>query len=170
VTIDARDVLDVLALLADGGVEQGWLDGGWGIEALIGAQHRDHADLDLVVPIGQLDLITGILAEVGFETVVDERPTRVALRDRTGREVDLHLVRIDESGTGWQARGAPGGGDVEYPADSLTFGWVGGERVECIGPELQLEHHLGYPPTDRDREDMARLCERFTMPLPEAYK
>ena len=37
-------------------------------------------------------------------------------------------------------------------------------------PELQLEHHTGYPPTDRDRADVARLCEQFTIPLPEGYK
>jgi lincosamide nucleotidyltransferase A/C/D/E len=44
-----RDVLEVLDILDADGVMH-WLDGGWGVDALLGVQTRPHADLDLAVP------------------------------------------------------------------------------------------------------------------------
>jgi hypothetical protein len=38
--------------------------------------------------------------------------------------------------------------------------------VPCLISELQLEHHRGYAPRDRDREDMGRLAVRFGVDLP----
>jgi lincosamide nucleotidyltransferase A/C/D/E len=170
VAMEARDVLDVLTVLREAQVERLWLDGGWGIDALLGAQHRDHDDLDLVAPIDDLDRIVEALGEVGFTVSEDVRPTRVVLADRAGRKVDLHLVRIDAAGNGWQTGAGPDGTDAKYSAGGFTSGWVGGQTVDCIGPDVQLDHHLGYVPTAVDREDVARLCERFTIPLPDEYK
>jgi len=42
------DVIEILGWLADAGVAV-WLDGGWGVDALIGEQTREHKDLDLIV-------------------------------------------------------------------------------------------------------------------------
>jgi lincosamide nucleotidyltransferase A/C/D/E len=170
VAMEARDVLDVLTILREAQVERLWLDGGWGIDALLGAQHRDHDDLDLVAAIDDVDRIVEALGDVGFTISEDVRPTRVVLADRAGRTVDLHLVRIDAAGTGWQTGAGPDGTDAKYPAGGFTSGWVGGQTVDCIGPEVQLDHHLGYEPTAVDREDVVRLCERFTIPLPDEYK
>ena len=150
--MEARDVLDVLTILREAQVERLWLDGGWGIDALLGAQHRDHDDLDLVAPVDDVDRIVEALGDVGFTIF------------------DLHLVRIDASGTGWQTGAGPDGTDAKYPAGGFTSGWVGGQTVDCIGPEVQLDHHLGYEPTAVDREDIVRLCERFTIPLPDEFK
>ena len=169
--MEARDVLDVLAVLEEAGIDRLWIDGGWGVEALLGAQHRDHDDLDLVVPTETVDDVTATLAEVGFEIDVDARPTRVSLKDRTGRVVDLHPIQFDPEGPALQIGAGPNGDDAEYPTDSLgAHGWVGGERVHCISPDLQVAHHSGYEPTDRDREDMARIQERFAVALPDAYR
>jgi lincosamide nucleotidyltransferase A/C/D/E len=41
------DVLAVLAVLREAGAEV-WVGGGWGIDALVGEQTRDHRDLDLM--------------------------------------------------------------------------------------------------------------------------
>src|SRR3954452_25100818 len=40
------DVLSVLAL-ADGAGARLWIDGGWGVDALLGGQTREHGDLDV---------------------------------------------------------------------------------------------------------------------------
>jgi hypothetical protein len=40
--------------------------------------------------------------------------------------------------------------------------------VPCLSAELQLEHHNGYPPRDRDREDMTRVAIRFGLDLPSS--
>ena len=44
----AEDVLELYALLLEHGV-QIWLDGGWGIDALLERQTRPHKDLDAFV-------------------------------------------------------------------------------------------------------------------------
>ena len=44
----AEDVLMVRDTLAAAGVPV-WIDGGWGVDALVGTQSRDHDDLDLVL-------------------------------------------------------------------------------------------------------------------------
>jgi lincosamide nucleotidyltransferase A/C/D/E len=42
------DVLDVLDRLNAAGIEW-WVDGGWGVDALLGEETRTHNDLDLVI-------------------------------------------------------------------------------------------------------------------------
>lgn len=42
-----RDVVEILGLLRRAGTEV-WVGGGWGIDALLGRQTRDHRDLDLM--------------------------------------------------------------------------------------------------------------------------
>ena len=168
--MESQDVLDVLAVLDGAGVSQVWLDGGWGVDALLGAQHRDHRDLDLVVPVDEIDLALHTLAEVGFTITTDHRPTRIELMDRAGRVIDFHPVRFDDSGDGWQYGAAPEGGDARYPAENFTYGWVAGVRVPCIGPELQVVHHSGYEPDDKDREDIGRIQERFSVAVPDVYR
>ena len=56
----ANGVEVVRSVLAEDGVSV-VLDGGWGIDALLGAQHRDHDDLDLVVGVEHLDAAVGSL-------------------------------------------------------------------------------------------------------------
>jgi len=170
VTMDSQDVLDVMAVLLDAGVAGVWLDGGWGVDALLGEQYRDHGDADMVVPVDDLALIIATLADVGFHITTDHRPTRVELMDRVGRIVDLHPVRFDEHGDGWQSGAAPNGGDAHYPANGFTYGWIAGQKVACIGPELQILHHSGYDPSSLDRADVARIQERFCLPVPDVYR
>lgn len=168
--MDSQDVLDVVAILGDSGVTRLWLDGGWGVDALLGEQNRDHADADLVVLVDELDLVLSTMAEVGFGVTIDHRPTRLELMDRAGRVIDLHPIRFDDAGDGWQSGANPVGGDLHYPSESFTYGWIAGKRVPCIGPELQIQHHLGYEPTAQDRADVARIHERFSVPLPDVYR
>ena len=168
--MDGQDVLDVVAVLAEAGISGVWLDGGWGVDALLGAQYRDHGDVDMVVPVDELNDVLGALHDVGFSVTTDHRPTRMELMDRVGRVVDLHPVRFDDAGDGWQSGAAPGGGDSHYPASGFTYGWIGGQRVACIGPELQIEHHSGYEPSADDRADVTRIHERFQLPLPDSYR
>jgi len=48
-------------------------------------------------------------------------------------------------------------------------GQILGTFVPCLSAELQLEHHSGYTPRDRDRKDMTRLTSRFGLYLPSSY-
>jgi lincosamide nucleotidyltransferase A/C/D/E len=161
----AGDVLEVLAKLDERGVSYR-LDGGWGVDALVGRETRGHRDLDLVVALQDVPIIETLLAEDGFIQVPDEPGFRV-LRDAAGRQVDLHAVRFDADGNGWQQLGEEKWGI--YPSRGLDAeGVVGGKPVPCIAPMLQLRHHLGYDWDENDRHDLALLAEHFDIPLPPA--
>src|SRR5215216_6342718 len=98
--MSAADVLDVLDRLDAAGIEW-WIDGGWGVDALLGDETRAHDDLDVVVQrkdIGQLQDLFPRFARVEQ----DWWPARFVLRDDAGHQIDFHPVEFDESGDGWQ--------------------------------------------------------------------
>jgi lincosamide nucleotidyltransferase A/C/D/E len=162
----ATDVVEVLELLADAGATA-WVDGGWGVDALIGKTTRDHADLDLVVLIDQLDLVRMVLSRVGFDRLLrDWLPTALAVADAQGREIDLHPVSATPDGGGEQL--LSDGERFHYPAP--VSGRIGGRLVRCVDALTQVRCHLGYEPTDKDRSDMAALHERTGVPLPQEYQ
>ena len=165
--LTADDVAEILGSLERSGVAC-WVDGGWGIDALLGVQTRPHGDLDLALAGDSVETALAALTEAGFE--VDESvepglPARLVLRDPAGREVDLHPLVFDEQGNGWQDLG--GGAWGLYPADGLAGrGSIGGLEVRCLTSELHLRHHLGWSLTPQNRADLERLAERFDLPLP----
>ena len=154
----APDVLAVLDALDAAGIEYR-LDGGWGVDALVGSETRPHVDLDVVVDRGELRRAEETLAPLSFardEAAEPGLPARLVLRASDGRQVDLHSVVFDEAGDGWQELG--GGEWGCYPAAGLDGrGEIGGRRVPCVTAELQLAHHRGYEPNHADRHDVALL-------------
>ena len=51
--MDASTVRRLVAQLEQAGI-QVWLDGGWGIDALLGRDTRPHHDLDIVVRVSDV--------------------------------------------------------------------------------------------------------------------
>lgn len=146
------------------------VDGGWGVDALLGEQTREHGDLDLAVPLDEIDQVLRLLADLGFGLTLDERPKRLMVRHRDGAEVDLHPLRFDEKGDGWQIGAGANGGDAAYPPGEMTKGTIAGKSVRCLGAELQLRHHAGYDPGGVDRHDVGKLVERFGLEAPPKYR
>lgn len=146
-----------------------WLDGGWGVDALLGAQTRAHEDVDIVVVLERFDEVLHALEPLGFRLVGDDLPTRAVLRDSGSRQVDVHPVAFDENGIGWQRHAAPDGSDCAYPPEGFGHGRVLGQAVSCLTATLQVEHHRGYDPRERDRLDMAALAAAFGLELPDPY-
>jgi lincosamide nucleotidyltransferase A/C/D/E len=165
--MNPRQVIHVLDRLQASGVTV-WLDGGWGVDALLGEQTRPHEDLDLAIARGDCPPAHKALAALGFRHAPEVEPglpTRLVLRASDGRQVEFHPLVIDTDGNGWQE--LPNGGWGLYPADGLRGrGEIAGRPVRCITPELQLRHHLGYPLKHRDRHDLRLLARRFPLPLP----
>ena len=164
----ADQVLLVLDTLNRGGWRV-WLDGGWGVDALLGEVTRAHVDVDLVVVLDALPAVLDALATLGFSLTENLAPVRVVLRSSDGLQVDLHPVTFAEDGTGWQRSASPDGSDCPYPAEGFGEGRILDRVVPCLTAELQLEHHGGYAPRDHDRMDMARLATRFGLSLREPY-
>jgi lincosamide nucleotidyltransferase A/C/D/E len=165
--IDAAAVCWVLDRLEGAGLVV-WLDGGWGVDALLGRQTRPHRDLDLVIARDDLAAARLTLAGAGFAhdaAAVSGLPARLVLVHADGRQVDLHAVVFDRDGNGWQELGAGAWGG--YPAEGLTgTGEIAGRPARCLTPDLQVRHHLGYPMGATDRHDLALLAGRFAVAVP----
>ena len=91
VMVTAEDVLRVLDSVSQRGVRV-WLDGGWGVDALLGSQHRSHDDLDIVVALADMDSVVSTLEELGYRTAEDHLPTRLVLRAVRSRRVAASVL------------------------------------------------------------------------------
>jgi lincosamide nucleotidyltransferase A/C/D/E len=146
-----------------------WIDGGWGVDALLREVTRSHDDVDLVVELNALAEVCACLSSLGYSVSQDLSPVRLVLRSPDGRQVDLHPVTFTEDGTGWQAGASPDGSDCPYPSDGFTMGQILDRVVPCLSAEVQLQHHSGYTPRDRDIRDMSLLASRFGLDMPSSY-
>jgi lincosamide nucleotidyltransferase A/C/D/E len=161
---DAKTVLHVLNALHEADV-LAWLDGGWGVDALLGVQTRPHDDLDLVVALDAAGAARRALEPLGFTLLTDELPTRFVVADDHDHRVDLHTVVFGDGGSGIQT--LHDGTPWRYPSEGFAGrGLVLGADVACLTPDVQVLAHLGYEPDDSDRQDMTALAERFGLVLP----
>src|SRR4051812_47110877 len=166
--MDALSVLEVVTSLEQAGIRV-WLDGGWGIDALLGEQTREHDDLDCAIALSDAGGARDALAALGFAVILDERPTRFVVSDRSDRRVDFHTVTFDATGAATQLLQdrmlAP------YPAEGFSgFGHVADVCVACLTPAVQSLHHLGYDPDEKDHHDMRLLTDRFRIEQPAPYR
>ena len=149
------DVLEMRDLLRQAGADV-WVGGGWGIDALVGHQTRDHRDLDLMHRREQEPTVVAVLADAGFVETLDWRPVRFVVADTQEREIDLHPLVFAPGGHAIQAS-PDAGRPFVYPATSFVSGRIGNRSVPCLSAAQQVYFHQGYEPTDRDRHDMAEL-------------
>ncbi len=153
--MEAADVLAVLDVLADARVTF-WLDGGWGVDALVGRQTRRHEDLDLVIAVADAGTAIGALQKLEFAVGEDLRQVSVTMRTQDGRKVDFHTVTWDEHGGGVQAQ--PNNSSWTYPAEGFRgVGQVAGRPVRCLTADVQILCHAGYPLDAGDLRDLEVL-------------
>ncbi|MFC6161525.1 nucleotidyltransferase domain-containing protein [Kribbella jiaozuonensis] len=147
----AERVLKVLDALAGLDV---WVDGGWGVDALVGRQTRTHGDLDLGVARPELDRVVEVLGGLGYD-ITDARYVEVTvqLTHADGHRVDLH-----------PSTPMPGGGTEQLDFDGNTYlippavdGWIGGQQVRCMPVSAQRRSHEGYELRPQDVHDMRLL-------------
>ncbi|MDQ3668950.1 MAG: amino acid transporter [Actinomycetota bacterium] len=163
-------MLEVLNLLGLAGV-QGLVDGGWGVEALMGTQTRAHEDLDVAIDRTRLADASHALSAAAYAHDPAARPglpARYVMRDHRDRQVDLHLLTFDAHGNGWQQL-SPTGAWGLYPVGERVTGVVEGIEVPCISAELQHRFHLGWAWDERAKHDMRLLREQLAIPLPPGY-
>ena len=160
--MDSADVLDLLDAMDDQRIRY-WLDGGWGVDCLLGEQTRPHSDLDLVLPRSELETVRALLAGRGYGVLRDWLPTTLALRNRHGLEVDLHLVDATSDGGGDQV--LQDGSTWHYGAP--VDGSIAGRSVKCTPADEQIAMHQGYALRQVDLDDVRRIARRFGLALPE---
>ncbi|MFG2659139.1 nucleotidyltransferase domain-containing protein [Streptomyces sp. NPDC048425] len=155
----ADDVQSVLTLLRRANVDL-WIGGGWGIDALLGEQTREHRDLDLMHRQHQEAAALAALGEPGFVESVNCRPIRFVMTAADGREIDFHPLVFADDGSAAQASPEPQR-PFSYPSSCFVTGTIKGLSVPCLSAEQQVYFHQGYEPSDRDRHDMAQLRRVF---------
>lgn len=162
------DVLEILDRLEGAGIES-WLDGGWGVDALLGEQTRPHNDLDLIVRVADVAKMRRALDGDGFRLVTGVPDANFVLRDAAGREIDVHPVRFDGEGNGIYRM--DNGEDWVFPAAGFTGkGQLGGREVRCLTADVQMvDHSTGYEPGDTDFHDMRLLNARLGTRLLPPY-
>jgi lincosamide nucleotidyltransferase A/C/D/E len=168
VTITEADVVEILGWLAAARADV-WLDGGWGVDALIGEQTREHEDLDLIVRDAHESRMRAALAPHGFMQIEGGVPLSFVLADDRGREVDIHPVRFDAQGNG-HLLGGDGEPFVHAAEAFAATGRVSDGSVACLSAEAQMTvHAFGYEPGDTDFHDMRLLHDRLGTPLVGPY-
>jgi lincosamide nucleotidyltransferase A/C/D/E len=166
--MQSHDVLHIITWLATSSIPV-WLDGGWGVDALLGRQTRPHDDLDVILALQQAEPVQHILGAHQFERVVDELPTRFVLRDTHDRRIDVHTVTFDAEGGGVQQ--LQDGRVFRYPPEGFTgIGSINGHHVRCLTAAVQLLCHTGYVPDENDIHDVHLIHTHFGLPLPPGYE
>jgi lincosamide nucleotidyltransferase A/C/D/E len=144
-----------------------WLEGGWGIDALLERETREHDDLDVIVPLDQAEEIESALRELGHRTKRGGAPTSFELVDEHGHQVDVHPVAFQANGDGVYRMES--GEDWTYRAAAFAGrGRIAGRPVRCLTSDIALVcHSTGYALDATHRRDVEALCERFSLPLPQ---
>ena len=159
----AEDVIEIIRLFNQNQIGF-YVDGGWGVDALLGEQTRSHADLDLAVEHKDVVKIRALLDARGFVDLPqdDTWECNFVLGDDQGHRIDIHSYTFDSTGNHIYG--------VAYPFDSLTgTGSVNGQPVKCVSPEWMVKFHTGYTLDANDYQDVKVLCQRFGIQLPVEY-
>lgn len=150
------DVFEIAAVLDSAGVHY-WLAGGWGIDALVGSQTRDHRDLDLVIDREDTGLALEAMTGRGFRhlpAVEDNAhrevpgafmPLRELIQDDRQRTVDMHPVDLAT----W-----PEGGPL---TDRFAKGGLGGREINCLSVAAQRAAHEGFQLSQAHIADLEAL-------------
>lgn len=137
-----------------------WVEGGWGIDVLIGKQTRDHRDIDIDFDAAAESRLLKKLSELDFQITTDERPTRVEFYHPKYGFLDLHPFDLSQAGIMKQAD--PAGGWFELEAEWFTTSVFEGRNIPCVSFEGQKLFHSGYELREVDRTDLKNLHTAFS--------
>lgn len=160
--MSAQDACALVGLFAERGIDV-WVDGGWGVDALLGRQTRPHQDLDIAVRHRDVPQIRALLQERGFLDVPRSGTLdcNFVLGHPDGRQVDVHSFEFNDAGELTFG--------LAYPLESLTgTGSIAGLTVKCISPEWMVRFHSGYELDVDDHHDISALCERYGIEFPDS--
>jgi lincosamide nucleotidyltransferase A/C/D/E len=160
-------VVEFLSLMEISSVEV-CLDGGWGIDALLGEQTREHGDLDIIVRVEDVPRLVAVTRSAGYVRQTGGTDGNFVLKTPSGHEVDVHAIAFDGHGFGVFA--LRDGRKWPFPPAAFRGrGQVQGREVRCLSPDAQVQCHAqGYVPDEADLRDMQRLQDRFGVVLPLA--
>jgi lincosamide nucleotidyltransferase A/C/D/E len=140
------------------------VDGGWGVDALLGKQSRPHLDLDIAVEHRFVEPLRLLLQSRGYRDIPrnDSHTYNFVMGDSNGHLIDIHSYEFDKN-----CQLLCG---IAYPFDSLLgSGTIADRVVRCITPERMVEFHDAYQGDADDRQDVLALCQKFDIAVPQQY-
>ena len=161
--MNSHHVLSLYNQCKENGITM-WIDGGWGVDALLGFQSREHDDLDIAIHRKDNAGFRRMLENDGYkeEPRYDSSEFMYVMANEAGQCVDIHVFEYDENGKNIYG--------IPYPFGSLTgTGVIKGQEVNCIDSEWQFRFKTEYEPKEKDIYDVRALSEKFGFALPERY-
>jgi lincosamide nucleotidyltransferase A/C/D/E len=164
--MSATDVLWVLDALDRESLRFS-LAGGWGIDALIGAQSRQHDDLDVVIddyehnePKARRALVELGFRLVGSQTRRTWMPDLASFDDGAGHRVELVSIDWERLSNAWDASPSTSR-EGDLTPEVFAQGTINGVAVPCLSSRVQLLYHMGYPLKDVLQRDVELLQSVF---------
>lgn len=158
-----QDIISFIRVCEENSIDV-CLDGGWGVDALIGHQTRQHEDIDVVVNKENAVELKEILFVEGYHEIIrhDSGPLNYVLQDDKGHQIEVCTYFKDADGYHVFA-------EDEVLQNLITEGSIGGQKVKCVSADCQLKFHTGYDLDEQDYLDMKLICEKFNLVLPAEY-
>jgi lincosamide nucleotidyltransferase A/C/D/E len=152
------------------------LDGGWGIDALLGEETRPHKDIDFLIEKQKVDTVIKYFSDLGYTLKRDPDVWWHFFLIKDGKQIDIHVINVNDNGDG--IYGPPERGNF-FPAESLRgIGSINGTSIRCLSTNYRINCLTkafgivtkdGYIPTSKDIEDIKKLCNKFNIALPEEF-
>ncbi len=144
-----------------------WVMGGWGIDALLGEETREHHDIDVLIDSATLQELRSGLDDLGFkishiwkdenqwiEVADTKMPTAFVARNDAQLELDVHIIKLDTNGNPSALCNVP----WQFNANSLSgIGVLAGVPIRCVSGEAQIAMHQGYELPAHHLSDLERL-------------
>jgi lincosamide nucleotidyltransferase A/C/D/E len=149
-----HDVLRVLDALHVNGVSP-VIQGGWGVDALLGRQTRLHKFVDLIVDEKEQDDILSALDALGYDQIEYVSRGRTELSQPDGRKISLHLLdeRFVQHTNEWR---------FEFPEQSLQGrGLIVGRPVRCLSADGHVLVQADRDLTDTVQADLFLLADQL---------
>ena len=163
--VSITDAKQILRFAIDAEIKA-FLDGGWGVDALLGYQTRVHNDIDIFVEKNDYQNFIQIMKDNNFYEIKMEYTTsnHTVWEDMKKRIIDLHCFEYtDDNGILYEG--------VCFPSEIFSGkGRIEDIEVSCIEPYSQVMFHLGYEFDENDIHDVKLLCETFHLEIPEEYR
>jgi lincosamide nucleotidyltransferase A/C/D/E len=149
-----HDVLRVLDALHVNGVSP-VIQGGWGVDALLGRQTRLHKFVDLIVDEKEQDDILSALDALGYDQIEYVSRGRTELSQPDGRKISLHLLddKLVQHTNEWR---------FQFPAQSLQGrGLIVGRPVRCLSADGHVLIQADRDLTDTVQADLFLLADQL---------
>ena len=149
-----HDVLRVLDALHVNGVSP-IIQGGWGVDALLGRQTRLHKFVDLIVDEQEQSEILSALDALGYDQIDYVSRGRTELSQPDGRKISLHLLdeHLVQHTNEWR---------FQFPPMSLQGrGLIVGRPVRCLSADGHVLVQADRDLTDTVQADLFLLADQL---------